>query len=82
MGQVLIRNLDDALIEDYRLAARGKGRSLEAELREALERTRPGQRRLSGDALRALAHDLWEMASPEAVKVDSAPLIRADRDAR
>ena len=36
MGQVLIRNLDDALIADFRRVAKANGRSLEAELREAL----------------------------------------------
>lgn len=82
MGQVLIRNLDDALIEDYKRAAADRGRSLEAELRDTLERTRPRQKRLSGEALRALAHELWEMTPPEAAEVDSTPVIRADRDAR
>lgn len=41
MGQALIRNLDDATLDDYREAARRNGRSLEAELREALMRARP-----------------------------------------
>ena len=41
MGQVLIRNLDEAMVEDYRAEARANGRSLEAELREALKRNRP-----------------------------------------
>ena len=41
MAQVLIRNLDGDLVESYRAAARLKGTSLEAELREALARARP-----------------------------------------
>ena len=41
MGQVLIRNLDDALIADFRRVAKANGRSLEAELREALAQARP-----------------------------------------
>lgn len=36
MGQVLIRNLDDAILTDYRRAAKDHGRSLEAKLRDAL----------------------------------------------
>ncbi|MEY4270875.1 MAG: hypothetical protein RLZZ58_2091, partial [Pseudomonadota bacterium] len=38
MAQALIRNIDDALLADYREAAARNQRSLEAELREALKR--------------------------------------------
>lgn len=41
MGQALIRNVEDELLEDYRVAAKRNQRSLEAELREALMRARP-----------------------------------------
>jgi len=41
MGQVLIRNLDDNLIETYKTKARLKGKSLEQELRDVLERNAP-----------------------------------------
>ena len=41
MGQVLIRNLDDELLADYREAAERNQRSLEAELRAALRTVRP-----------------------------------------
>jgi antitoxin FitA len=41
MGQALIRNLDEDLLDDYREAAKANQRSLEAELREALRRARP-----------------------------------------
>jgi antitoxin FitA len=37
MGQVLIRNLPDDLIETYKTKARLKGISLEQELRDTLE---------------------------------------------
>lgn len=37
MGQVLIRNLDEHVIESLRLKAELKGRSLEQELREILK---------------------------------------------
>lgn len=38
MGQLLIRNLDDRIIEALRLKAELKGHSLEQELREILKR--------------------------------------------
>jgi plasmid stability protein len=37
MGQVLIRNLPDDVIETYKTKARLKGKSLEQELRDLLE---------------------------------------------
>ena len=42
MGSVTIRNLDDAVKRNARLAAAANGRSLEAELRELLRRTYAG----------------------------------------
>ena len=39
MGSVTIRNLDDAIKQNARVAAATNGRSLEAELRALLERT-------------------------------------------
>ena len=39
MGSVTIRNLDDAIKRNARLAAAANGRSLEAELRALMERT-------------------------------------------
>lgn len=41
MGQIVIRNLDDDLIADYREAAERNHRSLEAEMRETLRMLRP-----------------------------------------
>lgn len=38
MGQISIRNLDDKVIERYKLLAELNGRSLESELRRTLER--------------------------------------------
>lgn len=61
MGQVLIRNLDDAMVEEYRQAAKTNGRSLEAELREALKRSRPQRskmRRAMADQISAQLADL------------------------
>lgn len=81
MGQVLIRKLDDALLSDYRLAADRNGRSLEAELREALAQARP-KVRLSADELRALSVRLRAGAPASAAAIDSTDLIREDRDMR
>lgn len=41
MGQILIRNVDDATIESFKTKARLKGHSLEQELRDLLEANRP-----------------------------------------
>lgn len=41
MAQALIRNIDEELLADYREAAEANGRSLEAELRNALRLARP-----------------------------------------
>lgn len=81
MGQVLIRDLDDAVIADYREAAESKGHSLEAELRDALGAARP-KKRLSRDELAELSRRLRAMTPPEAAAMDSTEIIRADRDTR
>ena len=81
MGQVLIRNLDDALIADFKQAAVRNGRSLEAELRDALAAARP-RRRLTTEEKFALSRALTALTPPEARLMDSTPLIREDRDSR
>lgn len=81
MGQVLIRNLDDAILTDYRRAAKTNGRSLEAELREALAQARP-KPRLSKDELIALSRQLRAMTPASAAAIDSTPYIRQMRDER
>ena len=47
MGQVLIRNVDDAVIAALRARAASRGLSLEAELRDALKRAATGRQRYS-----------------------------------
>lgn len=79
MGQVLIRNLDDETIAAYREAAKTNGRSLEAELREALAHARP-RNTLVGAPLRALVEQLWAMTPDSASRIDSTPYIRQSRD--
>lgn len=79
MAQVLIADLDDALLDDYRRVADNMGHSLEAELREALVRSRP-KRRLSRDELVSLSRRLRAMTPPDAREIDSTPIIREARD--
>jgi antitoxin FitA len=77
MANVLIRNLDDAILEQLKTAAKARGRSLQAEihdvLRNATARRLAETRRLSAQWLKRLA------GSPQ---TDSAASIRNDRDAR
>lgn len=79
MAQALIRNLDDELVADYRAAAKRNGRSLEAEYRDGLARSRP-KRKLTEDELVAFVHALWERIPPAAAAIDSGPYIREMRE--
>lgn len=80
MGQILIRNLDDSVIETLKRRAAAAGRSMEAEAREALARGT----RLSGADKLSLAHEI--RARNEKLRVPGRPrteawlLIRDDRD--
>jgi antitoxin FitA len=79
MGQVLIRNLDDAILADYREAAERNRRSLEAELREALQRARPPSlaRR---EALLAKLAAIRGMTPADVEQTPGWKLVREDRD--
>ena len=81
MGQVLIRKLGDDVIAAYKQAAQQHGRSLEAELRDTIERAQP-RRQLSGEELIALSTRLHALTPASAAAIDSTELIREDRDAR
>ncbi|MFC3711431.1 hypothetical protein ACFOMD_02540 [Sphingoaurantiacus capsulatus] len=76
MGQALIRNLEDEILNDYREAAKRNGRSLEAELREALTRNRP----LAAVQRRALADEVRAMLPAKIPGAEGADIIRAFRD--
>lgn len=78
MAQVLIRNLDEDLIGDYREAAKRNGRSLEAELRDLLSRMRP-VRRKSREELMAIADRIRAM-TPNVPQTPSEEIVRAARD--
>jgi antitoxin FitA len=77
MAQALIRKIEDDLLEAYRRAAERNQRSLNAELREGLERGRPQSRPISKTELRALSMRLTE---GQAEGVDSTAYIRWLRD--
>jgi antitoxin component of MazEF toxin-antitoxin module len=81
MGHDVTIELDDALMEDFKRAAADSGRSLEAELRDALLRVRP-KRRMSRDELAALSERLRANTPASARAIDSTLLIREDRDSR
>lgn len=78
MAQALIRKLDDATIADYRAEARKKGRSLEAELRDLIERNRPRQA-MSPAERESMARRLAANQRPGS---DSTLLIREAREQR
>jgi antitoxin FitA len=75
MGQVLVRNLDDRVIESLRTKAELKGRSLEQELREVLTSAAP----LTPGEKVALFHKL-RAATPPLGDVDVGAAIRHGRD--
>jgi antitoxin FitA len=80
MAQALIRKINDETLADYRAAAAEKGRSLEAELRDLIERNRPRKRKDSAALLR-LSAELQAMTPPAGPDTsDSTLLIRWDRD--
>lgn len=75
MANVMIRNLDDDVVETLKTQAKAHHRSLEAELRRILtDAARPG----GGVDLRMLAERIAAM-SPAAGQTDSVELLREDR---
>ena len=79
MGQALIRNIDDELLADYREAAAGNHRSLEAELRDALKRAKPITPSRKDELLARLA-EIRAMTPKGVVQTPSEQLVRNDRD--
>jgi plasmid stability protein len=75
MGQVLVRNLDDRVIERLKTKAELKGRSLEQELREVLTNAAP----LTPEEKIALFHQLRTTTAPLG-DVDVRAAIRRGRD--
>jgi plasmid stability protein len=77
MGQVLVRNLDDDVIESIKLKAELKGHSLEHELREIIRQASP----LTPEERVALSRKIRAMQAKPA-KLDSTRIIRSARDNR
>lgn len=78
MAQALIRKIGDATLEDYRSAAKAKGRSLEAELRDLIERNRP-RRALTPEERRQLSDEI--VRGQKMSSIDSLTIIREAREA-
>ena len=77
MAQVIVRNLEDSVVEVLKERAALRGHSLEQELRDTLTQAAkftPRERRDFADKIRARAR--WISGT------DSADLIREDRDSR
>jgi plasmid stability protein len=75
MGQVLVRNLDDQIIEKLKNKAKIKGRSLEQELREIITAAAP----LSTEEKLSLVRQLRSM-TPPIKNFDVRAAIRYGRD--
>jgi plasmid stability protein len=79
MSEVLVRNLDEAVVDQLKARARGNGRSLQAELKLILEQAaRPSQVPLSRAEYRALA-DQVRAALGDRPQGDSTDLLAEDR---
>ncbi len=74
MGQVIIRNIDDAVIETLRGNAERANKPLEQSLREILGEAARADKAAVLERLRRLA----SMNPPTAI--DATDLVRADRD--
>ena len=77
MANVLVRDLDDDVLKQLKASAKAHGRSLQAEIRDVLERA--GTRNLA-ETRRLSARWLKRLRGPS--HSDSAALVREDRDAR
>jgi plasmid stability protein len=75
MGQVLVRNLDERVIESLKIKAALKGRSLEQELRDVLTRAAP----LTPEEKVALFRKLRRTSEPLG-EVDVRAAVRYGRD--
>jgi antitoxin FitA len=81
MGQVIIRKLDDAVIETHRRRAKARGVSLEQELRDVLGRAaKPSREELLEEMRRIRA--MTPPLPPGEERTPGWILIREDRDSR
>ena len=77
MASITIRNLDPKLIEKLKMQAKAAGRSLQAELRDILNRSISIARPHHAFLARA---DRIAAMTPKVPQTDSAILLREDRD--
>jgi plasmid stability protein len=81
MGQVIVRNLDDDVIERHRARAKARGVSLEQELRDVLARAvRPPADEYLAEMRRIRA--MTPEPPPGELWISAEDLIREDRDSR
>jgi plasmid stability protein len=81
VGQVVIRNIDDRVLERLKLRAMAQRKSLEQSLRELLtEAARPSRAELLADLERIRA--MTPPCKPGASYPTAEELIREDRDTR
>jgi antitoxin FitA len=79
MGQILIRNLEDDVLSDYREAAERNSRSLESEVREALRASRPISVRRREELL-DISRRVRAMTPKHVAQTPAEQLVREDRD--
>lgn len=77
MGQLIVRNLDDAVVEALKVRAAAHGRSAEAEHREILRDALTRRPAAPGDWFARAAALRARLAGPAE---DTTALLRADRD--
>lgn len=75
MAQIIVRNLDDAVVERLKARARENDRSLEAEVRRILEQSA----KMDMAQARQIVME-WRKKLQGREFVDSLALIREDRD--
>ncbi len=75
MAQIIVRNLDDSVVERLKSRARNEGRSLEAEVRQILEQSA----RVDMAMARIMAADMRKRLKGRKFP-DVAELIREDRE--
>jgi plasmid stability protein len=78
MAQVLIRNVDEKVVQTLKERAQQHGHSLEQELREILVQAAQPSR----EDLVALSQRIRAMTPKDRLQSDSTDLIREDRDRR
>ncbi len=78
MAQLLVRNVDDKIVEMLKQRAATHGRSMEAELRAVLNEVLLSRQNVTGEFLKRSQELRERFKSP----LDSADLIREDRDTR